>query len=409
MRHLPLLCVAWIAITITQSALGQVDEASGTPSAAKVGPSSTEPAAHPTPVARRHALIVVGLPGDDEHRERFDQTTGIWQSWLTKIAGFDPQDITTMSATEDASATGFPTSENLTRELARLRSVIDQDDGLWVFWLGHGSRDGGQTWFHLPGPDWDTTQWSALFAGIEAREQVFWLTHAGSGDFVKAMSLPGRIVIAATDTSGEVNETRFPHALAKIMRRQLTTAHAVAGEAASEESTPSESTRTETTSSDPANTDPANTDPAAGDDASGEASLPASSVPENIEPEQQTDPPSIETILALFQATARQVLADFESESLAPTEHAQLDDNGDGVGTELAAFDKESLAQLDEPLANAAPSATSLSPGGADSLIQVDGVLASQTGIAQRQDRVPTTPASSQPTPSSSAAEAERE
>ncbi len=78
-----------------------------------------------------------------------------------------------------------------------------------------------QGFLHLPGPDLSSTQWAGLFADSKATEQVFWLTHAGSGSFVKPMSLPGRIVIAATDAEGEVNETKFPHALAEIMQGQL--------------------------------------------------------------------------------------------------------------------------------------------------------------------------------------------
>jgi hypothetical protein len=120
---------------------------------------------------------------------------------------------------------------------------------------------------------------------------------------MKAMSLPQRIVISATDSGDEVNETRFPHVLANIMRGQLATA-----------------------------------DPPTSDDAPND-------------------------VLALFLATAKQVRSDFESANLAPTEHAQLDDNGDGKGTELDDLDDETLAQVDDPSLN------------------LDGILAHRTSV----------------------------
>ena len=255
--------------------------------------------------ARRHALIVVGLPGDELHGIAFQQTLNTWRQWLTEIAGVDRHDITLLSAVDEGGTGLPPTSNNIAEAIGRLRESIGGEDGLWVFILGHGSQDGRQGFFHLPGPDLSSTQWAGLLADCKATEQVFWLTQAGSGSFLKPMSLPGRVVITATDTEGEVNETKFPRMLAEIMQAQLD----------------------------------------ARDDDS-----------------KQNSP---NDVLELFRATAEKVRHDYDSQQLVPTEHAQLDDNGDGLGTELG-----DLSPQTEPSESAQP--------------LVDGVRAKRTVIRLR-------------------------
>ena len=91
-----------------------------------------------------------------------------------------------------------------------MRQSLRPDERLWVFFLGHANYDGEHAWFHLPGPDLREDEMGKLFAGLHCREQVFWMTTAESGRFVKDLSAKGRIVIAATRASGEDNETEFP-------------------------------------------------------------------------------------------------------------------------------------------------------------------------------------------------------
>jgi hypothetical protein len=138
---------------------------------------------------------------------------------------------------------------------------------MWIFFLGHGDYDGERASFHLPGRDLHADDLGKLCAGITCKEQVFWLTHAASGRFLKTLSAKGRIVIAAT-TDEEFNETELPQALATVVGKL----HADNGEKVS--------------------------------------------------------------ILKLYRRTVAEVEVRFAADKRVPTEHAQLDDNGDGTGTE---------------------------------------------------------------------------
>ncbi|MDV6031292.1 MAG: hypothetical protein F9B45_14555 [Phycisphaera sp. RhM] len=242
---------------------------------------------------RRHALIVVGLPGGPTHRERFEAILQIWQDWLVELAGVDSADIIVLDG-RDATEDRLPaTQESIRSVTEQLVERLGDDESLWVFWLGHGNQDRRHGWFHLPGPDMNAAQWAAMFAELKAGEQVFWMTHSASGSFIKPFSLPGRIVISATD-DGEINEPRFSRQLADVMTQQLA-----------------------------ANTNAEST---------AEPTVPA------------TDSPV--SVLDLFGRTADRVGRSFDEDQLLPTEHALLDDNGDGVGTEvaeLAAIDTQSI------------------------------------------------------------------
>jgi hypothetical protein len=226
------------------------------------------------PELKGQALILVGLPGDAEHEELFTGTTKQWRRWLTGKLGFHPDEIHVLfgTAAKAGVSEGPATREGIEKEAARLKQSLGKDDRLWVFFLGHANFDGEHAWFHLPGPDFNEEELGKLFAGIECREQVFWMTTSESGRFVKSFSAKGRTVIAATRAGGEDNETEFPHALSAVAERSLADLDI---------------------------------------DKNGQLSL-----------------------LEFYYRVIIEAQARYTADKRLPTEHAQLDDNGDGVGVE---------------------------------------------------------------------------
>jgi hypothetical protein len=170
------------------------------------------------------------------------------------------------------------TRDELTREVESLRGKCQAADRLWVFVLAHANQDEGHALLHLPGPDINDDQFGVLFRDIPCREQVFWMTNPASGPFLKPLAKAGRIVIAATEPDGESNETEFPHALAEVSRRP----------------------------------------------------------PDQLDRNKD----GRVSVLEIFEATAQAVADRFATDSRAPTEHARIDDNGDGVGLEFQQAEK---------------------------------------------------------------------
>ncbi len=220
------------------------------------------------------ALIVVGLPGDVEHEKLFAQTVATWRDWLTKRLDFAPGEVRVLalSAPSNAASTIRRTRKAVEKEVAGFKKKIRKEDRLWVFFLGHADYDREHARFHIPGPDLRDIDMGKLFEGIRCREQVFWLTMSASGWFLRHLSAKGRVVVTATAADEEYNETEFPHALSSVVKR-----------------------------------------PHAHLDANRDGKV---------------------SVLELFNHTNSEVAKRFAADKRIPTEHAQLDDNGDGVGTE---------------------------------------------------------------------------
>ena len=79
-----------------------------------------------------------------------------------------------------------------------------------VLLIGHGSFDGTQGAFNLPGPDLTVADWNKLLSKFSAQHVAFVNTSSSSGAFLPGIAAPGRVVITATKTGGERNETQFP-------------------------------------------------------------------------------------------------------------------------------------------------------------------------------------------------------
>jgi hypothetical protein len=235
----------------------------------------------PASAGTRRALIICGLPGDDEHRKLFAGCVEKLHKALTERSGFAPSEIVVRfgdaSRSGDgpalAAAQGPSSREGIAAAVDELKTRIKPDDTLWVIVIGHCHLDGRHSHLNIPGPDLDEREFGRLFAGLNAREQVFWITTSASGFFMKPLAAPGRVVITATEPDQEVNETLFPVAMADILEAP----------------------------------------------------------PDGID----RDKDGRISVFELYLAVVADVMKRYVDAENLPTEHARLDDNGDGRGTEL--------------------------------------------------------------------------
>jgi len=234
-------------------------------------------------IGTKRALILCGLPGDKEHRQPFAETVEKIRESLIDRYGFTAPEIRVQFGGPIAEGEGpvlagirgRATREEIETEAAELRQAMTPQDTLWVIVIGHAHYDGKHAHFNVPGPDINEQEFGKLFAGIEAREQVFFITIPASGFYIKPLSAKGRVVITATEADLEINETLFPLALADVL------------------ATPPE---------------PAEFD---------------------------ADHDENRTLFDLYITLARNIAKRYTDEELLATEHSLLDDNGDGRGTEL--------------------------------------------------------------------------
>lgn len=100
-------------------------------------------------------------------------------------------------------------AEEVKRTFAGLKSELDANNVVFLFLIGHGSFDGKEAKFNLVGPDLSASDYNQLLTSLPTRRIVIFNMASASGEFVKPLSAKGRIVVTATRNGQETNATRF--------------------------------------------------------------------------------------------------------------------------------------------------------------------------------------------------------
>ena len=101
------------------------------------------------------------------------------------------------------------TAEEVKRTFTELKTQLDANNVLFVFLIGHGSYDGKEAKFNLVGPDLSASEYNALLSALPTRRVVVFNMASASGEFIKSLTAKGRVVITATRNGQETNATRF--------------------------------------------------------------------------------------------------------------------------------------------------------------------------------------------------------
>jgi len=159
-----------------------------------------------------HVLVIAGVAGDEEHAAQFDK----WAATLVDAARKDAPPTADIGYLADKPErdskriTGRSTRENVEKAFADLAARVRPNDEVVVILIGHGSFDGRQASFNLPGPDLTAADYARLLSKFPSQRVVFVNTSSSSGGFLQPLAAPGRTIITATKTAGERNDTRFP-------------------------------------------------------------------------------------------------------------------------------------------------------------------------------------------------------
>lgn len=157
---------------------------------------------------RTHVMFVSGLSGAPQFKTQFTQAANTLRDVARSRWGVN--DSSLLILTEDSSATGRrSTRENVADAFLRLSRRVQPGDVLLVLLAGHGSGEGPGSKVNLPGPDATATEYAAWLQPFAAQQVVFINTATGSGDFVPVLNAPGRVVITATKSAFEKNESEF--------------------------------------------------------------------------------------------------------------------------------------------------------------------------------------------------------
>jgi hypothetical protein len=169
---------------------------------------------------------------------------------------------------------GDPASADAQDDLAKLRATLEtaaavKEGQLWLVWIGHGTFDGREAKFNLRGPDVSSREVAEWLKPLQ-RELVMVQNASAGAAFLQALAGPGRVIVSATKSADEIYYARFGEYFAP----------AIAGL-----------------------------------------------------PEADLDQDRQVSVLEAFLYASRKTAEFYNQEGRLATEHALIEDNGDGAGT----------------------------------------------------------------------------
>lgn len=156
--------------------------------------------------AALYITIVQGLGGMPEYAERFETQR---QQISTVSRAMSNEETLHIFHTEEANR------EQLLAHFTTLSQTMSEEDRLLLYLIGHGSFDGENYKFNIPGPDIDTTDLSEALDSLPGGPHVLINTSSSSGALLEPLADSQHILVTATRNGNERNATEFGAWLAR--------------------------------------------------------------------------------------------------------------------------------------------------------------------------------------------------
>lgn len=160
------------------------------------------------PDRNKHALIISGISGEEGYATQFGTWKERLRQALVERLGFASDQIVILTE-KPAAGEGRSTAAGIAAAMAELAKKKPSGQRVFIFMIGHGSFDGTVSRFNLPGPDLTATELTEMVRAVAADRLVIVNMTSSSGEYVKQLTGPGRVVITATRSGMEQNAPKF--------------------------------------------------------------------------------------------------------------------------------------------------------------------------------------------------------
>lgn len=150
--------------------------------------------------AELYITIVQGLGGELTFEENFHTQS---QTIAEASASLTDDDKITLFNGEDA------TRENLLAHFSRQSTMMTEDDRAAIYLVGHGSFDGEEYKFNIPGLDVTTEDLLNIMDSFPGQNHFLLSTSSTSGALLEPLENENRILVTATRNGNEKNATIF--------------------------------------------------------------------------------------------------------------------------------------------------------------------------------------------------------
>ncbi len=255
-----------------------------------------------SPDSSKFALIISGLSGEESYAKQFDKWTNDLRAALTERLAFAPDHVIVLNE-KATSGAARSTAEEVKKAFAALRTNTSADSRVFIFFIGHGTFDNKIARFNLVGADLSGEEYAPLLKNLPTRNLVIINTASASGEFIKPLSAQGRIIITATRSGQEQNATHFAEYFIAALSGKK-------------------------------------------EDAKAAVNADAEAVSAATGFEADTDKNGRVSVLEAFDYAVKLVNDFYNQQGRLITEHALLDDNGDGTGHAKAEAGDGALAKV---------------------------------------------------------------
>lgn len=230
-------------------------------------------AAQQDALADYYDIIICGSGGEAQYEKQFTEWGTRLRTILVEQFNRDPaHTYLFLEHPEGEKSYAYDcTRESIRTILADTSQKVTEQDTVFVYLIGHGSYLRRVATLNIPGPDIRAEDFAEIFDGTRTRRIILINSASASAGFINALSAPGWVICSATKSVSEVNATEFMESFLQSL--------------------------------------------------------------EDGSADQNRDERI--SILEVCQQAAALTETWYMSEGLLATEHALLDDNGDGLGTRL--------------------------------------------------------------------------
>ncbi len=162
--------------------------------------------------SQTRVVIVSGLGGEAKYSEEFRNEATQLAAALHDRFGIPDSNLLWFgedSVNASPRFRGQSTKSNVEKAILNIAAHAEASSQFVIVLIGHGAGEGPETRISIPGPDLDGNDFARLLAAFPAQRLALVNLTSASGDMIATVSAPNRVIITATKTAFERNESHF--------------------------------------------------------------------------------------------------------------------------------------------------------------------------------------------------------
>ena len=166
----------------------------------------------PKPSVQKYAVILAGAAIEEQYKEQIKRWALLLHDILTKDYRYEAGQIVLLmdqADPGDARISGSSRSENIKDKLRELKAVLNPGDQVFIFLLGHGTSNEEVAKFVVTGADITAREVAAILETFSEQDIVLVNATSSSYPFCAVLSGPGRVIVSATRSGAERYNTIF--------------------------------------------------------------------------------------------------------------------------------------------------------------------------------------------------------